>query len=166
MRKRAKWFAAMIAIGFALAAGPASTASAAPAGVAVPNLHYAGQHCKTLHSPQNWAVTICVITNADDALADQWDQALVTFQIRSGSLAEISVSEIYLYACEGFCVKQHPESNVVKFPSGRNSFISNPWTLDPNDEIQAVVTNPCVQWTNGQAVCWSGTHKDTTISTH
>jgi len=54
----------------------------------------------------------------------------------------------------------------VKFPSGKSSFISNPWTLDPNDEIQAVVTNPCVQWTNGQAVCWTGTHKDTTIATH
>jgi len=64
------------------------------------------------------------------------------------------------------CAGEHPKSNVVKFPSGKSSFISNPWTLDPNDEIQAVVTNPCVQWTNGQAVCWTGTHKDTTIATH
>lgn len=163
MRKRAKWFAAVIALGFALSMGSAATASAAPA---IPKLHYAGQNCKTLHSPQNFQVKMCVITNADDALADQYDQALMTFTIRSGSLAEISVSKIYLHACEGFCVNQNPKSNVVKFPRGRSGFISNPFALDPSDTVQAVVINPCVQWTNGQAVCWPGTHKDKTISTN
>lgn len=166
MRMRAKWFTAVIALCFAISAASAATASAAPAAPATPQLHYAGANCKTVSSPQNWKARICVITNADDALADQWDQTLVTFTIRSGSLAEISVSKIYLHACEGYCVNQHPKTNVVKFPGGRSSYISNPFAFDPDDTVQGVAINPCVQWTNGQAVCWAGTHKDETISTY
>ena len=167
MRRRAKLSAVAIAIGSVLSAVLVTTASAAPsAGAMEPNLHYAGANCKTIKSPQNWSARICVITNADDMAAEQEDQALVTFTIRSGSLAEISVNKIYLHACEGFCHNQYVKNYVVKFPSGRSSYISNPFAFDPDDTVQAVAVNPCVQWTNGQAACWSGTHKDETISTY
>lgn len=165
MRRYAGLFAAMIALGFALSSASITAASASPAGVS-PNLHYAGQKCKTVHSPQNFAATICAITNASDLSGEQDDQALATFTIKSGSLAEISVKVIYLHSCFNSCVNQNEKKNVVKFPSGKSGFISNPFAFDPDNAVQAVVETPCLQWTNGQAVCYNGTIKDTIISTH
>jgi hypothetical protein len=174
MRRSAKYFTAAIALGslFSMAsitaasASPVAAASAASAAKVKPDLHYAGQNCATIHSKKNFAARICVITNADDLTADQDDQALVTYTIKSGGLAKVTVQKIYLHACEGFCTNQNPRSNVSKKASGKTAFISNNFAFDPDDTVQAVAVNPCVHWSNGQSACWAGTHKDKTISTN
>ena len=41
-----------------------------------------GSTCVTVTSQNNWHGTICAVVNLDDALADQWGQALITFSVR------------------------------------------------------------------------------------
>jgi hypothetical protein len=174
MLRIAKYFAAAIALGSLLSMASVTTASASPVAAAAataavvkakPDLHYAGANCKTIHSQQNWTATICVMTNADDMRADQLDQALVTYTIKAGGLAEVTVKTIYLHACEGYCYNQNPRSNVRTRASGRSAYISNNFAFDPDDTVQAVAVDPCVYWSNGQSACWPGTHEDETIST-
>jgi len=174
MRGRAQCFAAAIALGSLLSMASVTAASASPVTAATaastvkakPDLHYAGENCKTVHSKKNWSARICVITNADDALGDQWDLALVTYSIKAGSLARVTLKKIYLHACEGYCDNQNPRSNVSAGAKGRSASISNNFAFDPDDTVQAVAVDPCVHWSNGQSACWPGTHKDTTISTY
>jgi hypothetical protein len=174
MRRSAKYFVAAITLGSLLSMASVTAASASPVTAATapsavkakPDLHYAGENCKTIHSKNNWTARICVITNADDALGDQWDQALVTYTIKSGSLSKLTLTKIYLHACEGYCVNQNPRSNVSTRASGRSAYISNNFAFDPDDTVQAVAVDPCVHWSNGQSACWPGTHKDKTISTY
>jgi hypothetical protein len=167
---------AVIALAALTAAATASVAAASPvaarpaarAAIATPGLHYAGQNCKTIHSQKNYTARICVITNADDALADQYDQALVTYTIKSGGIRKDTLKEIYLHACEGYCYNQNVRKNVSAGVKGgkKSAYISNSFALDPDDTVQAVAVDPCVYWTNGQSACWPGTHKDETISTY
>lgn len=132
-----------------------------------PHMHDAGQKCVTISSQNNWKATICAITNADDQTAEQSSQALITYTIKSGSLSEIEASGIWIWACLTSCLRQHPIYSTYKLLNGgTTSFLSNPFTSDFNDTVQAVVNKPCVFWTNGQVACYNGSIRDKTISTH
>lgn len=157
--------------GRALKVLPAAALACCLVGAVVPGtasaLHYAGQKCVYIYSQNDWRATVCVITNADDALAEQWDQSLVTYSVRSGGISYANAGAIWLYACEGLCARQNPSDTPGKHANGaKSTYLSNPFAFDPDDTVQAVVVTPCVDWTNGQVACYNGTLRDETISTY
>jgi hypothetical protein len=120
-----------------------------------------GNTCVTVTSQNNWHGTICAIVNLDDALADQWGQALITFSVRSGSIYEVFVTGgLYLRRCTnvgGGCANQNYVQSPSKFPvNAQSTFISDNFGRDNSNSVQARVNTPCIIWTNGQEACYSG----------
>jgi hypothetical protein len=171
MRRCAKLLVA-IALGILTVAGSASIAAASPTASASPpakpDLHYAGELCKTIYSKQRDKAVICVITNASDVTGEQSAQALVTYTSKSGGLRRVTIKEIYLRACLGYCRNENPRKNVKAGVKGgsKSAYISNNFAFVPDATVQAVGIDPCVIWSNGHSACWPGTHKDKTISTY
>lgn len=81
-----------------------------------------GSHCVDVHSAQNWEGTICVIVNLSDATGDTFAQALITFQVRSGTIYEVWVNGgLYLRYCQNNgsgCGNQNYEQSPYKIPPG------------------------------------------------
>jgi hypothetical protein len=139
---------------------PATPAQAVPQAPNVPDLH-AGSTCVSVSSQNNWRGTICAIINEDDALADDWAQALITFTINSGSINEAYiVGGLYLRVCPlfgGSCSNQNYVQSPSKIPGDvKSTFISNNFGFDVNYNVQARANTPCIAWTNGQEACYNG----------
>jgi hypothetical protein len=117
-----------------------------------------GNTCVGVTSQNNWHGTICAIVNLDDARADQWGQALITFSVRSGSIYEVFVTGgLYLRRCAavgGGCANQNYVQSPSKFPvNAQSTFISDSFGYDSSNSVQARVNTPCIIWTNGQEAC-------------
>jgi hypothetical protein len=120
-----------------------------------------GNTCVGVTSQNNWHGTICAIVNEDDARADVYAQALITFSVKSGSIYEVYVTGgLYLRWCAtigGGCGKQNYVQSPSEFPaSTQPTFISDNFGYDSSDNAQARVNTPCIIWTNGQEACYSG----------
>jgi len=80
----------------------------APAGAAtsvsnpIPQAHE-GAVCKAVRSAGGWNATICAMTNENDAQIDPTAQALITYTIRSGTVAWVSASNVHSLICTPIC---------------------------------------------------------------
>lgn len=120
-----------------------------------------GEKCVGVTSQNNWHGTICAIANLDDARADQYAQALITFSVKSGSIYEVfSSGGLYLRWCAeigGGRGNQGYVQSPSKFPvNAQSTFMSDGFGYNSGDNVQARVNTPCIIWTNGQEACYSG----------
>lgn len=83
--RRFIWVTTLFSILATLAYASSAQASVSPGNHAIPQLHE-GQICVKVHLQNNWQGQICAIVNEDDVTADHAAQALITFDINSGTL--------------------------------------------------------------------------------
>jgi hypothetical protein len=159
--RRIIWATVLFSILAALAyASPAQASVTSSGQRAIPLLHE-GQVCVKVHSQNNWRGQICAIVNEDDAQLDHSAQALITFDINSGTLKEVYVGGgLYLRDCltgpPFTCTNRAYRQSPHKFTGGKHSFISNAFFWVNGDNVQARVNTPCMIWTNGQVACYNG----------
>lgn len=158
--RRFIWVTALFSILATLAYASSAQASVTPGYRAIPQLHE-GQVCVKVHSQNNWQGQICAIVNEDDVTADHAAQALITFDINSGTLKEVYVGGgLYLRDCLGgppfTCSNQQYRQSPYKFTGGQHSSLSNNFAWVAGDGVQARVNTPCMIWTNGQVACYNG----------
>jgi hypothetical protein len=158
--RRFIWVTTLFSILATLAYASSAQASVSPGNPAIPQLHE-GQVCVKVHSQNNWQGQICAIVNEDDVTADHAAQALITFDINSGTLKEVYVGGgLYLRDCLGgppfTCSNQQYKQSPYKFTGGQHSFLSNNFAWVDGDGVQARVNTPCMIWTNGQVACFNG----------
>ena len=159
--RRIIWATILFSILATLAyASPAQASYSSGRYRAIPLLHE-GQVCVKVASQNNWQGQICAIVNEDDVTADHLAQALITFDINSGTLKEVYIGGgLYLRDCQTSppfsCSNAGYEQSPSKFTGGQHSFLSNPWDYAWGDNVQARANTPCMIWTNGQVACYNG----------
>jgi len=126
----------------------------------IPQSHE-GAVCEAVRSAGGWNATICAMTNTNDAQLGFTAQTLITYTIRSGTLAWVSASNVHSQICTPICgITFNPLTNPAKIVNaGKSSFLSNTWYGPAPTQylLAGVVVNPCVSWTNGQLACYVGT---------
>lgn len=141
---------------FLVATAPAQAAPLRPASQAIPQKHN-GTVCRTVHSNvHNRTGVICFLINANDAVADQLWQAMVTFQAKSGTLNMVRVNHLDLIVDAAVAESINFRT---KLPSSKTTgFISTAWysVFHKMGLAQTHAYKTCMDWTDGGVACVNG----------
>lgn len=134
--------------------------------VDIPQAHF-GSKCVTVKSQLGWKGTICAMINNSDISMGYYDQGLFTFTVKSGNIANVSATGMYLRQCGhalGDCKNIAYTDGPSKNASGTSAFLSTKWEPTPGNSYQARINTPCLTWAKrGQFACYHGVLKSATI---